>query len=280
MNRKHELTEPSDNTAEPVPPDLEPSGTGQSEAVRKSETFQFDILRCESVADSAARFQTYEVSVERNTTVLEALLMIQDKQDPSLAFRYSCRGAVCGSCAMCINGSPQLACRVQVQSLRNKPIVLEPLPGFEIIKDLVVNMDKFWERYQRIQPWLHAKVSAAEENRVSEAEQSELDQLVNCILCGICYAACPVNRMNPQFTGPAMLAKLYRFLADSRDERSPETLRQEDSSDGAWACHTVMACSKACPKEVGPADGIRSLRRKLISQRIKQALRIRADKQE
>ncbi len=280
MNRKHEPTEPSGNDAGPVPADSGPGESGQGEAVRKAEMFQFDILRCESGADSASRFQTYEVSVERNTTVLEALLLIQDRQDPSLAFRYSCRGAVCGSCAMCINGSPQLACRVQVQSLRNKPIVLEPLPGFEIIKDLVVNMDKFWERYQRIQPWLHAKVVAAEESRISETEQTELDRLVNCILCGICYAACPVNRMNPQFTGPAVLTKLYRFIADSRDERSPETLRQEDSADGAWACHTVMACSKACPKEVAPADGIRGLRRKLFSQRVKEAMRLWTGKRE
>ena len=144
-------------------------------------------------------------------------------------------------------------------------MVLEPLPGFEILKDLVVDMDPFWEKYQRIQPWLHAEISAAEDSRMTEPERQRIDQYVHCILCGLCYAACPAVRFDPAFTGPAALAKLYRFLADSRENRDGKTFQQEDSEEGAWGCHTIMKCGEVCPKEVRPADGIRGVRRRLSS---------------
>ena len=164
--------------------------------------------------------------------MLEGLLRIQDEQDPSLAFRSSCRGAVCGSCGMSINGRLNLACRVQLHLLAGRRVVLEPLPGLEIVKDLVVDMDPFWEKYQRIQPWLHAEIAAAEGSRMTEPQRQRIDQFVNCILCGLCYAACPVTKSDDRFTGPAALAKLYRFLADSRESRDGTTLEQEDSPGG------------------------------------------------
>ncbi len=235
-------------------------------------TYSLEVLRYDAAAGGPPRIQAYEVTVDRPTTVLEALLQIQDEQDPTLAFRYACRGAVCGSCAMAVNGRLQLACRVQLHSLPSRRVVLEPLPGFEILKDLVVDMDEFWEKYRRVQPWLHAAFSGSAENRVTEREQQRIDSYVNCILCGLCYAACPVLRTNPRFTGPAALAKLYRFRADSRDDRDPATLQQEDSARGLWACHTIMACCQVCPREVRPADGIRGLRRQMFSQKVKQLL--------
>jgi succinate dehydrogenase / fumarate reductase iron-sulfur subunit len=231
-----------------------------------------EVLRYDAAAGGQPRFQAYEVTVDRPTSVLEALLQIQDDQDPTLAFRYACRGAVCGSCAMAVNGRLQLACRVQLHTLPAHRVILEPLPGFEILKDLVVDMDDFWEKYRRVQPWLQAAFSAGPENRVSEREQQRTAAYVNCILCGLCYAACPVMRRNPRFTGPAALAKLHRFRTDSRDDRGPATLQQEDSPQGLWACHTIMACCEVCPREVRPADGIRALRRQLLSQRVRQIL--------
>jgi succinate dehydrogenase / fumarate reductase iron-sulfur subunit len=207
--------------------------------------------------------------VEQKTSVLEALLRLQDEQDPTLAFRYCCRGAICGSCAMSINGKLNLACRVQLQSLPAARVVLEPLPGFEILKDLVVDMGPFWEKYRRTEPWLHAEIAAAKETRMSPDQLDRFQPYVQCILCGLCHAACPARRSNGDFTGPAALTKLYRFLADAREERGGGTLLEEDSADGLWGCRTIMKCVEVCPKEVRPADAIRAARRRLVVERIK-----------
>ena len=112
----------------------------------------------------------------------------------------------------------------------------------------------------------------AEESRTSERQRQKIDQYVNCILCGLCYAACPVLKSNTRFTGPAALAKLYRFLADSREQRDAVTLEQEDAHEGAWGCHTITRCIQACPKEVRPTDGIEGVRRKLVSHRFKKLI--------
>jgi len=230
---------------------------------------RFEIFRYDP-EDEKPRFQTYELAIEGNMSVLEALLKIQDDQDPSLAFRYACRGAVCGSCAMSINGKLNLACRVQLQNLTTNRIVVEPLPNFEILKDLVVDMDPFWRKYERIQPWLHAEISKTEENSMSQADRERIDQYVNCILCGLCAGACPVLRSNADFAGPAALAKLYRFVVDSREEgRGEETLEQENRHEGVWGCHTITRCIQACPKNVRPTDGIEGLRRKMVTQKLK-----------
>ncbi len=202
-------------------------------------------------------------------SVLETLLKIQDEQDPSLAFRYACRGAVCGSCAMSINGTLSLACRVLLKNLPAKRVVLEPLPRLRILKDLIVDMDPFWEKYERIRPWLHARISDAQESRVSEKERERIDQYVNCILCGLCYAACPVMSSNEGFTGPAALAKLYRFVADSRETRRRRELEQENTHQGMWGCRTITRCIQVCPKEVRPTDGIEGVRRRLLVEKLK-----------
>ncbi len=234
-----------------------------------TKTWRFEILRYAQSSEAPPRFQSYELTLDRQMSVLEALWKLQDEQDPSLAFRYSCRGAVCGSCGMSINGTPNLACRVQLHTLPGDRVVLEPLPGMEIIKDLVVDMTPFWEKYERIRPWLHAEIAAAKESRMSEAKRAQIDQYVQCILCALCYSACPVVEFNPAFTGPAALAKLQRFLADCRDQRRAGEYRAENSTEGVWGCHTMMKCVDVCPKDVRPADGIRAVRRRLFVQQVK-----------
>ncbi len=231
--------------------------------------YRFEIFRYDAANDEEPRFQTYDIEADERSSVLEAILKIQDQQDPSLAFRYACRGAVCGSCAMSINGKLDLACRVLLGNLRATKVVIEPLPNMEIIRDLVVDMDPFWEKYEQVQPWLQSELSGEKETRMSEAQREKIDQYVNCILCGLCYGACPVLKSNPRFTGPAALAKLNRFLADSRDQRDGTTLDQEDAHEGAWGCHTITRCIDACPKQVRPTDGIEGVRRKLVVHRIK-----------
>ena len=234
--------------------------------------YRFEIFRYDDAEDDQPRFQAYELAGGENMSVLEGLLKIQDEQDPSLAFRYACRGAVCGSCAMSINGKLNLACRVQLRNLTTERVVLEPLPNFAVLKDLVVDMDPFWEKYERIQPWLHAEVSAAKESRMSQKQREKIDQYVNCILCGLCSAACPVLRFDEDFTGPSALAKLYRFVADSREDRREATLQAENTHHGVWGCHTITRCIQACPKNVRPTDGVEGLRRKLLAGQLKRLI--------
>jgi succinate dehydrogenase / fumarate reductase iron-sulfur subunit len=238
--------------------------------------YRFEILRYDPAKEEEPRFQIYDLEGDANMSVLEGILKIQDQQDPSLAFRYACRGAVCGSCAMSINGRLDLACRVLLGNLSSATVVIEPLPNYEIIRDLVVEMGPFWEKYERVRPWLQSAVSdtsGEKESLMSEEQRDKIDQYVNCILCGLCYAACPVLRSNGQFTGPAALAKLYRFIADSRDDRDDGTLEQEDAHEGVWGCHTIMRCIEACPKQVRPTDGIEGLRRKLVTKKLQSLTR-------
>ncbi len=235
-------------------------------------TFRFEVFRYDGAGEAPPRFDAFEIRAAHGMSVLQGLLQIQDEQDPSLAFRYACRGAVCGSCAMSINGHLNLACRVQLDRLQTRRIVIEPLPNLEILRDLIVDMTPFWDKYERVRPWLHAGEVRARDGRMSEAERERFDQYVNCILCGLCYAACPVLKANDQFTGPAALAKLYRFVADPRDQRPADAIRAEDSQQGVWGCHTITRCIDACPKNVRPTDGIRGVRRRLLSQTFKKLL--------
>src|SRR4030067_3152649 len=169
--------------------------------------------------------ETFQVEPRKGMSLLEALLRIQDDQDGSLSFRYSCRGAVCGSCAMRVNGKLVLACRTHVEDLLEKPTLIEPLPFFPVLRDLIVDMSTFFDHYQQIKPYLHGKPAPADsEYRMAEDERKEIDPYVQCILCGICFGVCPAFQRSSQFLGPAMLAKAYRFLVDPRDGRSGDIL--------------------------------------------------------
>nr|NIQ38155.1 4Fe-4S dicluster domain-containing protein [Pseudomonadota bacterium] len=187
----------------------------------------------------------------------------------SLSFRYSCRGAVCGSCAMQVNGEVVLACRTPARNLLGKTALIEPLPNFPVIRDLIVDMSTFFNHYREIEPYLHERfVESLSENRMSEEERKEIDPYITCILCGICYGVCPAFGRDAQFLGPAILAKAYRFLADSRDQRFHEILEAVDSQRGLWGCNTVFQCFRICPKEVPPTRGIVKMRGKLLKHRL------------
>jgi succinate dehydrogenase / fumarate reductase iron-sulfur subunit len=213
--------------------------------------------------------ENFQVEPRKGMSLLEALLRIQDDQDGSLSFRYSCRGAVCGSCAMRVNGKLVLACRTHVEDLLGKPTLIEPLPFFPVLRDLIVDMSTFFDHYRQIEPYLHGKPASADsEYRMGEDERKEIDPYVQCILCGICFGVCPAFQRSPRFLGPAMLAKAYRFLADSRESRSGEILNIVDGHDGVWGCNTVFQCVKVCPKEVPPTDAIVKIRRRILRDRI------------
>lgn len=244
----------------------------------RTQEFTFRVFRYQPDAGPAPRFDTFKLAVAPGTTVLAALLRIQRECDPSLAFRFSCRGAVCGACAITINGRCGLACRTQLSSLGGGDVVLEPLPHLDVIRDLVVDMTPFWEKYRRVQPWLHAAMSGADkrpappvrENPQSPAEFHRIEQYVNCILCACCYGACKVLARQDGYLGPAALARLLRFVEDSRDHRDPAVLLALGNEEkGIWGCDTLFRCIDACPKDVRPADAIAGLRRRSILNRLR-----------
>jgi succinate dehydrogenase / fumarate reductase iron-sulfur subunit len=187
------------------------------------------IKRFHKEKDPQQWIETFQVETRKEMNLLEALLRIQDEQDGTLSFRYSCRGAVCGSCAMRVNGKDVLACRTHVEDLLEKPALIGPLPLFPVIRDLIVDMSTFFNHYRKIEPYLHGKpISPHTEYTMKEDERKEIDPYIQCILCGICFGTCPAFEKDLQFLGPAMLAKAYRFLVDSRDRRNEEILKAMD----------------------------------------------------
>jgi succinate dehydrogenase / fumarate reductase iron-sulfur subunit len=235
----------------------------------KSNLLPLRIKRFHKEKDPSQWIETFQVEIRKGMNLLEALLHIQDEQDGTLSFRYSCRGAVCGSCAMRVNGKDVLACRTHVEDLLEKPTLIEPLSLFPVIRDLIVDLSTFFDHYQKIEPYLLGKsVSPQVEYLMEEEKRKEIDPYINCILCGICFGTCPAFEKDSEFLGPAMLAKAYRFLADPRDRRKEDILKAVNTQQGVWGCKTVFNCVKVCPKEVPPAHGIIKTRRKILRYRL------------
>ena len=238
--------------------------------------FIFKILRYDPSNDEHPYFREFIYQTEKPKSILEALMDIRNEQDCTLAFRYSCREAICGSCAMVINGSFDLACRTMIKSLRSSFIVIEPLPNLEIQKDLVVDMEPFWEALRKIEPFLYAQEELLEKgHRIEEREMEKINQYINCIMCGCCFSACPVASRDERYLGPAALAKLCRLIKDPRDRRPFSNWSRVNTEGGVWGCDTVFKCNEVCPKYVRPADGIEALRRKLVVEKIKRIFRFR-----
>ncbi len=236
--------------------------------------YLFRILRFDPKKDEHPCFQDFSYETKEKKSMLEALMDIRNEQDCTLAFRYSCREAICGSCGMVINGKFDLACRTMVDSLKSSLIVIEPLPNLEVQKDLAVDMEPFFEAVRRIEPYLFSEGEILEKgHRIEDREMDKIFQYVNCILCGCCYSACPVASRDERYLGPAALAKLYRFVKDPRDKRPFSSWSRVNTEAGLWGCDTVFRCNEVCPKDVRPADGIEALRRKLVIEKVKRILR-------
>ena len=236
----------------------------------------FRILRYNSLKDKYPYFQDYDYETSEKKSVLEALMDVRNEQDSTLSFRYSCREAICGSCAMVINGRFDLACRIEVAALESSLIVIEPIPNLEVEKDLVVNMGPFWEAVYKIGPYIHSYEKPLEkEHRIEEKEMEKILQYINCIMCGCCYSACPVASRDERYLGPAALAKLYRLIKDPRDKRPFSDWSRVNTEGGVWGCDTIFRCNEVCPKNVRPADGIEALKRKLVAEKIKRIFKFK-----
>lgn len=232
------------------------------------------------------RHEVFEVEAGEGMTVLDALFQVREKHDDSLAFRYSCRGAVCGSCAMMIDGWPRLACRTQVADLlgqKEEPrlapspamagevrydptrqVLVEPLPNLRVVKDLVVDQSPFFDKYRALRPFLLPRQPLPErESTMRQDEVRELERFTNCIMCAACYGACPVNAVDQSYAGPAALAKLYRFIIDPRDAEGLGRVGLASGPFGWEGCRFYANCAKVCPKQVPPNYAI-SKARKLV----------------
>ena len=232
----------------------------------KTRMVQFEIYRYDPDADQQPRMQKLQVTLQPNDRMLlDALIRIKAEVDDSLSLRRSCREGVCGSDAMNINGKNGLACVTSLRDLR-EPIVLRPIPGLPVIRDLIVDMSQFFKQYESIKPYVINDTPPPERERLqSPAEREELNGLYECILCACCSTACPSYWWNPdKFVGPAGLLQAYRFIADSRDQATNERLDNLNDPYRLFRCHTIMNCVDVCPKNLNPTLAIGKIKELLV----------------
>ena len=216
-------------------------------------------------------FEDYALELDPSDTVLDGLIKIRETLDDSLTLRCSCRGAICGSCGMRVNGQATLACKTKVASLAPSGgmIAVEPMNNMPVIKDLVTDMAPFWEKIRQIQPWLQpSHPLPAAEHLAPPETMKHLAGVMSCIMCGVCVSDCTVLEIDKKFVGPAALAKAYRFVADPRDITTSTRLETLNQPGGMWDCTRCMECSQVCPKNVGPMDRIMALRSKGIEKKV------------
>jgi fumarate reductase iron-sulfur subunit len=226
--------------------------------MRDVQTKKFVVTRFDPDRDEGRRIEEYEVPVQPDWKVLDALNFIKDEIDPTLSHRWSCRMAVCGSCGMMVNGEPKLTCKVPLAGYGDT-IRVEPLANFPVIRDLVVEMDGFMEKFKSVKPWMiTAKEKAVEEgtNRQSPEELQAFRQFSMCINCMLCYAACPVVANDPEFLGPAAIALGHRYNMDTRDEGAAQRNQVFRGEGTVFACSYANECSEVCPKSVDPAAAV------------------------
>ena len=220
-------------------------------------------------SDEASRswWQEYQVEVNQFSTVLDTLMEIREQQDGTLGLRCSCRSAICGSCAMRVNGHAGLACKTKVSDAvgAGDSITVEPMGNMPVVKDLVADLTPFWDKVMAVEPWMQPAGPEPEGEYIAPNEAMlHLAGVMDCILCGACVSDCTVLEVDPNFLGPAALAKAYRFVADPRDSADDHRLQELGKYSGIWDCTRCFECVEACPKGVAPMDRIMALRGRAI----------------
>ena len=230
---------------------------------------EYRIYRWNPEDGNNPRLDTYQVDLDDcGPMVLDGLIWIKNKIDPTLTFRRSCREGVCGSCAMNIDGTNTLACTKDMKDIKGE-VKIYPLPHMPVVKDLVPDLSGFYAQQAAIKPWLQTEsVTPEKEWKQSHNERAKLDGLYECILCACCSTACPSYWWNSdRFLGPAALLQSYRWIVDSRDEATGDRLDDLEDPFRLYRCHTIMNCAKACPKGLNPAQAIAEIKKLMVERK-------------
>ena len=233
------------------------------------QVLRFKIYRWDPEGEGNPQLDSFEIDrAECGPMVLDALIKIKNEIDSTLAFRRSCREGICGSCAMNIDGVNTLACTKFIDEVKGE-VRIYPLPHMPVVKDLVPDLSQIWAQYASIEPWLKSETPPPERERVqSPEERARLDGLWECILCFCCTTSCPSYWWNGErYLGPAVLLQAYRWIADSRDEATGERLDQLEDPFRLYRCHTIMNCTRTCPKGLNPAKAIAEIKKLMVARR-------------
>jgi len=222
------------------------------------------ILRYNPETDEVPYYKEYAVQVEPTDRVLDALNMVKWYQEGALTYRRSCAHGICGSDAMRINGVNRLACKVLVRDVGDN-VTVEPLMGFRVIKDLVVDMEPFFAQYRSVLPFFINDARPPERERLQTVEDRErFDDTTKCILCAACTTSCPSFWANDEFVGPAAIVNAHRFIFDSRDQAAGERLERLNDREGVWRCRTIFNCTEACPREIKITRAIDEVKKAIL----------------
>jgi succinate dehydrogenase / fumarate reductase iron-sulfur subunit len=230
----------------------------------ETRTVQIKIKRYQPEVDAGPHWQEFRLQVEPKDRLIDALNQIKWEQDGTLTFRRSCLHGVCGSDAMRVNGRNRLACKLLMLELGTH-ITVEPMLGFPVIRDLVVDMDPFFAKYEKVKPYLiNDEPAPATERLQSPEERERYDDTTKCILCGACTGSCPSIWANREWVGPASIVNAHRFIFDSRDHAAAERLRILGDRNGVWRCRTIFNCTEACPRGIQVTDAIEEIKRAIM----------------
>jgi succinate dehydrogenase / fumarate reductase iron-sulfur subunit len=227
-------------------------------------TLTLRILRYNPETDEVPYYREYAVEVEPTDRVLDVLNAVKWYQDGAVTYRRSCAHGICGSDAMRINGVNRLACKVLVRDVGDR-VTVEPLMGFRVIKDLVVDMEPFFAQYRSVLPFFVNDSRPPERERIQTVEERErFDDTTKCILCAACTTSCPSFWANDEFVGPAAIVNAHRFIFDSRDEAASERLERLNDREGVWRCRTIFNCTEACPREIKITKAIGEVKKAIL----------------
>ena len=223
------------------------------------------ILRYDPERDTKPHEERYLVQSDPMDRVLDLLHKVKYEQDGTLTFRRSCAHGVCGSDAMLINGRNRLACKIRVDQLGKKVITVAPLPGLPLVKDLVVDMEAFFEKFRSVQPYLQTTDLPPIRERLQSAEdRTRFDDTTKCILCAACTSSCPSFWAQPSYVGPAAIVNAHRFIFDTRDDAAEERLEILADKDGVWRCRTIFNCTDACPRGIHITQAILEVSSRIV----------------
>jgi succinate dehydrogenase / fumarate reductase iron-sulfur subunit len=224
------------------------------------------LFRFDPETDTQPHYDTFIVDAEPTDRVLDLMESVKGYQDGSVSFRRSCAHGVCGSCAMRVNGQNRLACKTLVQDLHTNKITVEPILGLPVLKDMIVDMDPFFDHYKSVMPYfVNDEAAPAQERLQSIEERERFDDTTKCILCGACTTSCPSFWANDEYVGPAAIVNAHRFIFDSRDKGAAERLQILNDQFGVYRCRTIFNCTVACPRDIQITQAIGEVKKAIAT---------------